>query len=197
MTRSPRAEASRSAGAVLAVVLVGAGLALAGSDHGARVGGVPVYALAVAVAFVIQWAVFVPSYLRQTERFFDLTGSLTFITVTIGILVVGSPGVGGWVLGAMVVIWAGRLGTFLVSRIRRYGRDDRFDALKPRFLSFLGVWTLQGLWVSFTAGAAWIAMTSSRASTMLRRSALSGAWSLTCTPGAEDVLAEERAACLR
>ena len=27
----------------------------------------------------------------------------------------------------MVVIWAGRLGTFLVTRIRRYGHDDRFD----------------------------------------------------------------------
>lgn len=166
MTPSPRAELVRSGATVLAVVAVGAGLALAGSYQGARVGGVPVYALAVAVAFVIQWAVFVPSFLRQTERYFDLTGSLTFITVTIGILVVGSPGVRGWVLGAMVVVWAGRLGTFLVSRIRRYGQDDRFDALKPRFLSFLGVWTLQGLWVSFTAGAAWIAMTASRASAL-------------------------------
>ncbi|MGV8848139.1 MAG: DUF1295 domain-containing protein [Propionibacteriaceae bacterium] len=101
---------------------MGVVLALAGSDHGVRPGGVPVFALAVAVAFAIQWAVFVPSFLRQTERFFDLTGSLTFVTVTVGILVVGAPDGRGWLLGAMVVIWAGRLGTFLVGRIRRYGR---------------------------------------------------------------------------
>ena len=64
---------------------------------------------------MIQGAVFVPSFLRQTERFFDLTGSLTYITVTIGILVLSAPGGRGWLLGAMVVIWACRLGTFLVS----------------------------------------------------------------------------------
>lgn len=161
MTRPSLSQQLRSGAAVLAVVAVGLALALAGSDYGARVSGFPAYAIAVAVAFVTQWAVFVPSFLRQTERFFDLTGSLTFITVTIGMLVLAAPGSRGWLLGAMVMIWAGRLGTFLVSRIRRYGHDDRFDALKPSFLSFLGVWTLQGLWVSFTAGAAWIAMTSS------------------------------------
>ena len=161
MSRPSAGQQARSAASVLAVVAVGVALALAGSDQGVRVARVPVFAVAVAVAFAIQWAVFIPSFLRQTERFFDLTGSLTFITVTVGVLVVGAPDGRGWLLGAMVVIWAGRLGSFLVGRIRRYGRDDRFDALKPSFLSFLGVWTLQGLWVSFTAGAAWIAITSS------------------------------------
>lgn len=161
MTRRPLAERLTSAATVLVVVAVGAALALAGSHHGVRWGEIPVYGLAVAVAFAIQWAVFVPSFLLQTERFFDLTGSLTFVTVTLGVLALGTPSARGWLLGGMVVVWAARLGTFLVGRIRRYGRDDRFDALKPYLLSFLGVWTLQGLWVSFTAGAAWIAMTSS------------------------------------
>ena len=40
-------------------------------------GGIPVFALAVAAAFIIQWLAFIPAYLRQTERFYDLTGGVT------------------------------------------------------------------------------------------------------------------------
>ena len=54
------------------VVLIGAGIAVAGSQGGAKVGGVPVFALCVALAFVIQWLAFVPAYLLQSERFYDL-----------------------------------------------------------------------------------------------------------------------------
>ncbi|WP_220489461.1 hypothetical protein [Tessaracoccus sp. MC1679] len=49
------------------VVLIGAVVALAGSQGGATVAGFPVFAMAVAAAFVIQWVVFVPSFAAQTE----------------------------------------------------------------------------------------------------------------------------------
>ncbi len=42
-------------------------------------------------------------------------------------------------------------------------RDDRFDEIKGSFPRFLGVWTIQGLWVSVTAAAAWIAISASTA----------------------------------
>ena len=143
------------------VVLVGALVAFAGSQGGATIGGFPVFAVLVAAAFVIQWVVFVPSYRAQTERFFDLTGSLTYITITLLALAL-TPGVDarGFLLGALVVVWALRLGTFLFRRVSRAGADDRFDAIKPSFVRFLNVWTIQGLWVTFTAAAAWVAITS-------------------------------------
>ncbi|SMO75229.1 DUF1295 domain-containing protein [Propioniciclava tarda] len=145
----------------LIVVVLGALVALAGSQGGARVAGWPVFALAVAAAFVIQWIVFVPSYRAQTEHFFDLTGSLTYISLTVLIALL-TPGqdARGWLLGALVVIWAARLGSFLFTRVRRSGADDRFDEIKPNLTRFLSVWTIQGLWVTMTAAAAWIAMTS-------------------------------------
>jgi steroid 5-alpha reductase family enzyme len=46
---------------------------------------------------------------------------------------------------ALVAIWAARLGTFLFRRIRKAGKDTRFDDVKPSFLRFLNTWTLQGL----------------------------------------------------
>jgi steroid 5-alpha reductase family enzyme len=63
-------------------------------------------------------------------------------------------------LWGLVVIWAIRLGTFLFRRIRKAGKDDRFDELKPSFIRFLNVWTIHGLWVTFTMAAALVAITS-------------------------------------
>ena len=69
---------------VLAVTFAGALLALAGSDGGQRLAaGMPLMVLLVLVAYVLNWAVYVPSYLAQTERFFDLTGSITFCLLTV------------------------------------------------------------------------------------------------------------------
>ncbi|SIR96192.1 DUF1295 domain-containing protein [Microbacterium sp. RURRCA19A] len=147
--------------AVVVAVLIGAGLAVAGSFSGARVAGIPVFALAVAAAFVIQFLVFIPSALRRTERFFDLTGSLTFIAVSVAVALL-APGqdARGWILAAMVVVWAARLGSFLFARVHRAGSDGRFDEIKTKPLRFLQVWAIQGLWVSLTASAAWIAMSA-------------------------------------
>ncbi len=40
------------------------------------------FALCVGLAYAINWAVFVPSFLARTETYFDLTGALTYLTVT-------------------------------------------------------------------------------------------------------------------
>jgi steroid 5-alpha reductase family enzyme len=143
------------------VVLAGAGVAVAGSQGGASVHGLPVFALCVGLAFLIQWLAFIPAYLLQNEGFFDLTGSLTYITVTI-IAAALAPEVDGRsiLLLAVVVIWAARLGAYLFSRIRKAGADARFDAIKPSFIRFLTTWTLQGLWVSLTLAAALAAITT-------------------------------------
>jgi steroid 5-alpha reductase family enzyme len=63
-------------------------------------------------------------------------------------------------LAALVIIWALRLGTFLFRRIQKAGKDDRFDEIKPNFLRFLNVWTIQALWVTFTVAAALVTITS-------------------------------------
>ena len=147
--------------AVFISILVGAGVAWAGSQGGNTVGGIPIFALAVGMAFAIQWLVFIPSYLLQTESFYDLTGSITYISVTL-VAVLLSPEVDGRsiLLLGLVVIWAVRLGTFLFRRIRKAGKDARFDELKTSFPRFLLTWTLQGLWVSLTLSAALVAITT-------------------------------------
>jgi steroid 5-alpha reductase family enzyme len=142
-------------------ILLGVLVALAGSQGGATLGGIPVFALAVGLAFVIQWLVFIPAYIYQTEKFFDLTGSLTYLSV-ITFALLSSARVDGRALLVyiLVVIWAARLGTFLFRRIKKAGKDDRFDDIKPSFVRFLNVWSLQGLWVTFTLAAALVVITT-------------------------------------
>ena len=143
------------------LIIIGVLVALAGSQGGSAVGGIPVFALCIGLAFLIQWVVFVPSFLRQTEKFFDLTGGLTYISlISIALLFSNNIDARAVLLWAMVVVWAGRLGTFLYRRIHKAGKDDRFDELKPSFFRFLVVWTVQALWVTFTMAAALIAITT-------------------------------------
>jgi steroid 5-alpha reductase family enzyme len=143
------------------VILVALGVALAGSQGGASVLGIPIFALAVGVVFVIQWLGFIAAYLLQTEMFYDLTGSITYISVTV-MAVLLSPVADGRsiLLLVLVVIWAGRLGTFLFRRILKAGKDARFDDIKVSFVRFLNTWTLQGLWVTLTLAAALAAITT-------------------------------------
>lgn len=142
------------------VVVLGALLAWAGSAGGQQLGAVPLFALAVTIAYLVQWLAFIPAWLKKTERHFDLTGSLTCLSVTVLVLLLLSGrGPRTYLLAAMVMAWAARLGTFLFTRVSKAGSDGRFDEIKPDFLRFFEVWTIQGLWVSLTAAAAWIAIT--------------------------------------
>jgi steroid 5-alpha reductase family enzyme len=156
-------EAERKSLAVFIVlVVIGTLFALAGSQNGGSVAGIPVFALLVGLAFVIQWLVFIPAYKFQTEKFFDITGGITYVTlVVIAVLLSSNLDMRSILLAALVIIWALRLGTFLFTRIQKAGKDDRFDEIKPLFFRFLNTWTIQALWVTFTASAALVAITAS------------------------------------
>ena len=143
------------------LILIGFLVAWAGSQGGASIAGVPLFALSVGLAFIIQWLAFIPAYIFQTEKFFDLTGSLTYISVIIiAVILSAATDARSILLAALVVVWAIRLGSFLFGRIKKAGKDDRFDEIKPSFIRFLNVWTIQGLWVTFTMAAALVAITT-------------------------------------
>ena len=111
--------------------------------------------------FAMQWLAFVPARLLKTERFYDLTGSITYIAVTLAaISVVAAPSGAQWLIAVMIFLWAGRLGSFLFRRIHAAGGDQRFDHIKVSSARFFVAWTLQGAWVVMTSCAALTAMLS-------------------------------------
>ena len=91
---------------------------------------------------IVGW--FIASRL-QTEKFFDATGTSTFV-----ILIIQSLLSNGYffprqvIQSSLVSVWAVRLGLFLVTRILRDGKDGRFDKVRGNPRLFLVFWLVQG-----------------------------------------------------
>jgi len=112
--------------------------------------------------FVIQWAAYIPAFIFKTEKFYDLTGSFTYILAILFALYStnSSQGfdLGSLIIGAAIIVWAVRLGSFLFMRIHKDKKDGRFDSIKTSFSQFFMTWTLQGMWVFICSSAALVAI---------------------------------------
>lgn len=151
---------------IIAICVLTAGiLAVLVGPGTVHVATMPIIYLCALLAFAVQWLVFVPSYIYQTEHYFDLTGSLTYLLLVAVVLVavtsVQPLSASAVLVAALVSAWAARLGIFLFRRVKKAGKDGRFDAIKGYWPRFLVTWTLQGLWVFVTLLAGLIAMTTS------------------------------------
>ena len=141
-------------------------VALASAQGSLISGEYPVLFICLFIAFIIQWIVFLPSFYFSTERFYDLTGSITYMIVIVTALYHKSEFIGSrsdlrsLLIAGFVIIWALRLGSFLFLRVLKDKEDRRFSEWKKNFHQFLRVWTLQGLWVFLTSVAAVTAITS-------------------------------------
>lgn len=157
----PKRSNGQAVGVIVAAVAIGALVAWAGSTGTKTAGGIGIHWWVAAVAFGVNWVAFVPSYLNRTELYYDLVGSLTYLSTTLLAALLASPlDARSWLLLLLVVIWSGRLGIFLFRRVRSAGKDGRFDTIKQSAPRFLVAWTTQGLWVVFTAAAAHAAIAS-------------------------------------
>jgi len=119
---------------------------------------------AVLIAFLIQWLLFIPAFFFQTEKFYDLTGSATYIFIVSYISIQSYSAInfniGSIVLASFIILWATRLGSFLFTRIQKSGEDKRFKYIKPSLTRFFMAWTLQGMWVSLCSMCALTAIAS-------------------------------------
>jgi steroid 5-alpha reductase family enzyme len=153
--------------------------------------GIPVMALGIAVAVIAQWIAFIPAYRYQTERYYDLMGSVSFVAITLFALTVTARfDTRAVILSALICLWALRLGSFLFTRIHQDGGDDRFAKIKPDAKRFFLTWTLQGLWVAITTSAAIAAITSTEMREMSWLDA--NALSLWCVGFAIEVIADKQ-----
>lgn len=159
------ADSTRTAIAGITAALAVASLVVwAASGHSALLNvwgnGWPVFALCAVFAFGVQWIVFAHAFSAQTEHFYDLTGSITYLVmVWFAIAASGPTDPHALLLAGLITIWALRLGPFLFRRVRMAGEDERFRTIKTSFATFFMAWTLQGLWVFLTASCALAAIT--------------------------------------
>ena len=95
------------------------------------------------------WGISAP---LQTDKLYDALGSTTFIALAIGTLTYAKYYYARQLLATvLVIIWAVRLGGFLVFRVIKTGRDSRFDDAKKQPCESLaglpdGLFTIRRLW---------------------------------------------------
>ena len=135
-------------------------VAIASAQRGLIIDEYPLLFICLFSTFIIQWVVFLPSYYWHTEKFYDLTGSVTYIFITLVALYHKGQFIGpradirSLLLAMIIIIWALRLGSFLFMRILKDKEDRRFNEWKFSFPLFLRTWTLQGMWIFLTSIAA-------------------------------------------
>jgi steroid 5-alpha reductase family enzyme len=152
---------------ILLAVGLPLGIATLANPTGLSLAGWPAMTALALGAFAIQWLAFIPARLFQTERFYDLTGSITYIAVTLAAInIAAAPSGAQWLIVIMILVWAGRLGSFLFRRIHAAGGDQRFDHIKVSSSRFFVAWTLQGAWVVMTSCAALTAILSAEPTAM-------------------------------
>ena len=119
---------------------------------------------AVLLAYVIHWIAYIPAYMFQTEKFYDLTGSVTYLSVVWFVFLSTYKSIslnfGNLILVLLISIWTIRLGLFLFMRIHKAGEDKRFRSIKTSASQFFMTFTLSGLWVTLCSMCALVAISS-------------------------------------
>jgi steroid 5-alpha reductase family enzyme len=119
---------------------------------------------AVLLAYVIHWIAYIPAYIFQTEKFYDLTGSVTYLSVVWFVFLSTYQSIslnfGNLILVLLISIWTIRLGLFLFMRIHKAGEDKRFRTIKTSASQFFMTFTLSGLWVTLCSMCALVAISS-------------------------------------
>ncbi|MDA2947071.1 MAG: DUF1295 domain-containing protein [Actinomycetota bacterium] len=139
----------------------------AGQNIAIEIKGMNAFMFILIIAVLLQVIFFIPSFLLKTEKYYDLVGSLTYITtVSLAYFSVENKTMIDSVIYFYVMVWALRLGIYLFRRVRNDGKDVRFEKAKRHFFWFLQYWMGQALWVSLTACAAIIAILSPEEDTL-------------------------------
>ena len=145
---------------VIIAVFIGALIAIGGSQNRAHYHGYPILFICLMISFVLHWIAFIPAYLARTEKFYDIAGTVAYLSVlaTASYLTMISSNnnlqLRSIIAIILVLIWALRLGIFLFVRVLKAGEDRRFREVKQNFSKFLVWWSVSALWVFLTAANA-------------------------------------------
>jgi tryptophan-rich sensory protein len=97
------------------------------------------------IALGINILMFIPAFIFKTDKLTDISYAVTFVAIGLFGLLNNQINLLSTILFSMIFIWAFRLGTFLLVRIRKIGKDKRFDGMRENLFKFLRFWILQGI----------------------------------------------------
>ncbi len=107
--------------------------------------------LSLLVSIVFNILIFFIAFKKQTDKLTDITYASTFALIAITLLFWYGDAMHPYrlLLAAMPLLWAIRLGTYLLRRVFMKGKDHRFDVFRHIWWRFGRFFIIQGLsiWV--------------------------------------------------
>lgn len=104
--------------------------------------------LAFAFAIGLNLLMFIPAFYFKTDKLTDISYAVTFAALAVFGFLRSESDTLHFILLTMVLLWAFRLGGYLLYRVTKKGKDSRFDGKREDFNYFLRFWFLQGLTVA-------------------------------------------------
>jgi len=108
------------------------------------------YYLAISLLITIGYQLFffAIAFSLKFDKLTDFAGGTNFIVLAIITLAFsGHHDARQIVVSIFIMLWGARLSGFLLFRIIKTGKDDRFDDKRDKFFPFLGFWVFQMIWV--------------------------------------------------
>lgn len=105
--------------------------------------------LYLAASLVFNIALFFIAFKLQSDKLTDASYALTFILIATIAFATSDINAYSIIAVSMVLLWAIRIGSFLLYRVIKIGKDARFDEMRSSFVKFGQFWILQGVsvWV--------------------------------------------------
>ncbi|KAI0137732.1 DUF1295-domain-containing protein [Hypoxylon sp. NC0597] len=108
------------------------------------------YYLAITLLVTVAYQLFFFSiaFSFKFDKLTDFAGGTNFVILAILTLALSrNPDARQIVASVFIMTWGLRLSLFLLFRVLKTGKDDRFDNKRDKFFPFLGFWVFQMLWV--------------------------------------------------
>jgi steroid 5-alpha reductase family enzyme len=118
----------------------------------------------LSVTLLVNIIGFSIAFFLKTDKLTDFSYALSFVLIIISALfLTGNFNTVTGLLTALISLWALRLSSYLLVRIRAWGRDRRFDDIRNNFIKFLGFWLFQAVtaWIVLLAPLLFIFVTDS------------------------------------
>lgn len=100
------------------------------------------------LSLAINIAGFLIAFKLKTDKLTDFSYAFSFVVLNgLALFINKNYGWAHIIMFAMISLWALRLGSYLVIRIHKWGRDKRFDQMRCDFKKFLSFWLIQAFTV--------------------------------------------------
>ena len=103
--------------------------------------------VALVVSLGINLSMFLIAFWRKSDKLTDISYAATFATIAIWSFATSNQTWYHALLLLMVLVWAVRLGGFLLYRVIKKGKDARFDGMRESFTKFGKFWLAQAITV--------------------------------------------------